>query len=115
MTEEQRIAFGLRPRTLRGCWFWLIYWSPPALWLLKRLERQRQVDRVRARLTQTPTYRTQVQLESDGRVVHARSHVRLALGDIVGSTHDGTLIPLSARQAERMIGVVVGQENEPRP
>lgn len=26
-TEEQRIALGLRPRTLRGWWFWLRYWS----------------------------------------------------------------------------------------
>lgn len=33
--EEQRIALGFPPRTLRGWWFWLCYWSPPALWLLR--------------------------------------------------------------------------------
>lgn len=32
MTEEQRIALGYRPRTARGWWFWVRYWSPPALW-----------------------------------------------------------------------------------
>jgi hypothetical protein len=26
--EGQRIALGLRPRTLKGWWFWLRYWSP---------------------------------------------------------------------------------------
>ena len=36
MTEEQRIALGFRPRTLRGWLFWLRYWSPPALWWLRR-------------------------------------------------------------------------------
>jgi len=30
MTEEQRIALGLPPRTLRGWWFWLRCWSPIA-------------------------------------------------------------------------------------
>jgi hypothetical protein len=28
MKEQQRIALGLRPRTLSGWWFWLRYWSP---------------------------------------------------------------------------------------
>jgi hypothetical protein len=32
MTEEQRIALGFRPRTIAGWWFWLRYWSPPAMW-----------------------------------------------------------------------------------
>lgn len=32
VTEEQRIALGLRPRTIRGWWFWLRYWSPLAEW-----------------------------------------------------------------------------------
>jgi len=32
MNERQRIALGLRPRTLGGWWFWLWYWSPIALW-----------------------------------------------------------------------------------
>ena len=39
MTEEQRIALGFRPRTPGGWWFWLRYWSPPALWWAKRRER----------------------------------------------------------------------------
>jgi hypothetical protein len=30
MTEYQRIALGLRPRTLRGWWFWLRHFSPIA-------------------------------------------------------------------------------------
>lgn len=30
MGEKRRIALGLRPRTLRGWWFWLSYWSPIA-------------------------------------------------------------------------------------
>jgi hypothetical protein len=34
MTEEQRIAIGFRPRTVRGWWFWFRYWSPPAFWWL---------------------------------------------------------------------------------
>lgn len=33
LSEEQRIALGLRPRTLSGWWFWLCYWSPLARWL----------------------------------------------------------------------------------
>jgi hypothetical protein len=32
MTEEQRIAVGLRPRTVAGWWFWLRHWSPLAQW-----------------------------------------------------------------------------------
>jgi hypothetical protein len=32
ISEEQRIAVGFRPRTLRGWWFWLRCWSPPALY-----------------------------------------------------------------------------------
>ena len=33
ITEEQRIALGFWPRTLRGWWFWFLYWSPAArLW-----------------------------------------------------------------------------------
>lgn len=32
MTEQQRVALGLRPRTLAGWWFWLCYWSPLACW-----------------------------------------------------------------------------------
>ena len=35
MTEEQRIALGFRPRTARGWWFWLRFWSPPAFWWMK--------------------------------------------------------------------------------
>jgi hypothetical protein len=35
LSEEQRIALGFRPRTLRGWAFWLRYWSPPALWWLR--------------------------------------------------------------------------------
>lgn len=27
-TERERIALGLRPRTMDGWWFWLRYWSP---------------------------------------------------------------------------------------
>lgn len=30
--EKQQIALGFRPRTVRGWWFWLRYWSPPAIW-----------------------------------------------------------------------------------
>jgi hypothetical protein len=30
--ERQRIAMGLRPRTLAGWLFWLRYWSPWARW-----------------------------------------------------------------------------------
>lgn len=41
VTEQQRIALGFRPRTLRGWWFWLRYWSPPALALLKRKRGER--------------------------------------------------------------------------
>ncbi len=36
ITEQQRIALGFRPSTLPGVWFWLWYWSPPALWWVKR-------------------------------------------------------------------------------
>jgi hypothetical protein len=36
MREEQRIALGLRPRTLKGWWFWLRYWSPLAEWMRTR-------------------------------------------------------------------------------
>lgn len=36
LTEEQRIALGLRPKTLAGWLFWLRHWSPPALWWLRR-------------------------------------------------------------------------------
>jgi hypothetical protein len=32
MTEQQRIALGLRPRTLSGWWFWARFWSPPVFW-----------------------------------------------------------------------------------
>jgi hypothetical protein len=39
VSDEQRIALGFRPRTLRGWLFWLRYWSPPALALLKRRRR----------------------------------------------------------------------------
>jgi hypothetical protein len=39
MTERQRIALGLRPRTLSGWWFWLRYWSPVAFALLKWRQR----------------------------------------------------------------------------
>lgn len=35
MTEQQRIALGFRPRTVEGWWFWLRYWSPLALVVLK--------------------------------------------------------------------------------
>jgi hypothetical protein len=35
LTEEQRVVLGYRPRTLRGWWFWLKYWSPPAIWLVR--------------------------------------------------------------------------------
>jgi len=41
LTEEQRIVLGFRPRTLRGWWFWLRYWSPPALWWEKRQDKKR--------------------------------------------------------------------------
>lgn len=40
VSEEQRIAFGCRPRTLAGWWFWLRYWSPLAFWWAKRAERK---------------------------------------------------------------------------
>jgi len=30
--DEQRVALGFRPRTVRGWWYWLRYWSWPALW-----------------------------------------------------------------------------------
>ena len=33
LNERQRIAMGFWPRTLSGWWFWLRYWSPPAMWL----------------------------------------------------------------------------------
>jgi hypothetical protein len=32
ISEEQRIALGFRPRTLRGWWFWFRYWSATAFW-----------------------------------------------------------------------------------
>jgi len=35
ISEQQRIALGFRPRTISGWWFWLRYWSPFALWLLR--------------------------------------------------------------------------------
>jgi hypothetical protein len=45
MNEEQRIALGLRPRTLRGFWFWVRYWSPPALaWWKWRDPRRRCLE-----------------------------------------------------------------------
>ena len=37
-TEEQRIALGLCPKTLRGWLFWVRYWSPPAFWWLRLKE-----------------------------------------------------------------------------
>jgi hypothetical protein len=30
--EYQRVALGLRPRTLKGVWWWFRYWSPFAHW-----------------------------------------------------------------------------------
>jgi len=30
MGEQKQIALGLWPRTIRGWWFWLQYWSPIA-------------------------------------------------------------------------------------
>jgi hypothetical protein len=36
MTEEQRIALGFRPITLRGWWYWLRHWSPVAEWWATR-------------------------------------------------------------------------------
>ena len=38
--ERQRVAMGLRPRTLDSAWFWLWYWSPLAR-LSYWLERKR--------------------------------------------------------------------------
>ena len=32
LTEYERIAFGLRPRTVKGWIFWLRHWSPLASW-----------------------------------------------------------------------------------
>jgi hypothetical protein len=32
VTDEQRIALGYRPRTLRGWWCWCRSWSPLAFW-----------------------------------------------------------------------------------
>ena len=32
LPEHQRIAFGYRPRTLKGWAFWLRHWSPPVCW-----------------------------------------------------------------------------------
>lgn len=40
MTEQQRIALGLQPRTLAGWWFYLRYWSPVALWWLRWRRRE---------------------------------------------------------------------------
>lgn len=33
MNEQQRIALGFRPRTLRGWWFWLCQWSLLSKWI----------------------------------------------------------------------------------
>ena len=35
ITEEQMIVLGFRPRTVKGWWFWLRYWSLPAIWLTR--------------------------------------------------------------------------------
>lgn len=32
-TEYQRIALGFSPRTVSGWWFWLLHWSPLALFM----------------------------------------------------------------------------------
>ncbi len=38
LKEEQRIALGLRPRTVAGWWFWFRYWSPVAFWLKRTFD-----------------------------------------------------------------------------
>jgi len=37
MKEYQRIALGFRPRTLRGWWFWLRYWSPLGIYVAHKV------------------------------------------------------------------------------
>lgn len=32
ISDEQRVALGLPPSTLKGWWYWLRYWSPAAFW-----------------------------------------------------------------------------------
>lgn len=40
LSERQRIVLGFRPRTMRGWWFWLRYWSPLAFALQRLLEKK---------------------------------------------------------------------------